>query len=266
MVLGGGGVPVSEKKKINPIIHPKNHSLHLNRPTQQEAQKKQYKQTGSRFTFFLRPLVQMGAIPYLISCYLDRTIKSPRIMKRLIMTNPIYRFAIILLLSPMIGGAQCEIFKSEMGDVQQQMEQVHKLTDSLSTYAEASAFGATYKAAKEDARQAMILTGLALGAAYDAADIAEEAQHQSELCGLDPVMSHAIDAQNFTIHTREQMEEAYELAKKAYRARTLGDSTYLMRKSLTAAQEAEAFSQKAVYAAADSYHSCNHSDVSLGGN
>ena len=182
------------------------------------------------------------------------------------MTNRICGIAFLFLLSPFIAAAQCEIFKSEMGDVQQQMEQVHKLTDSLTTYAEASAFGATYTAAKEDARQAMILTGLALGAAYDAADIAAEAQYQSELCGLDLVMSHAIDAQNFAIHTRDQMEEAYELAKRAYRARKLGDINYLMRKSLTAAQEAEGFSQKAVYAAADSHQSCNHSDVSLGGN
>ena len=174
--------------------------------------------------------------------------------------------AFLLLLSPLVAGAQCEIFKSEMGDVAQQMDQVNKLTDSLTTYAEASAFGATYKAAKEDARQAMILTGLALGAAYDAADVAEEAQYQSELCGLTPVKSHAIDAQNYTIHTRDQMERAYELAKKAYRARKLGDINFYMRKSLDAALEAEGFSQKAVYAASDSYQSCSHNDVSLGGN
>ena len=175
-------------------------------------------------------------------------------------------FVLALLLMPGISQAQCEIFKSEMGDVEKEMKEVAHLTDSLKTFAESAAFGATFKAAKEDARKAMILTGLALGAAYDGASLASEAQYQSELCGLDAVMSSSIDAENFSIHARDLMEESYALAKKAYAARKLGDINYLMRKSLNAAREAEDFSQKAFYAASDSYHSCTHSDVSLGGN
>ena len=172
----------------------------------------------------------------------------------------------LLLMTPLMSEAQCEIFKSEMGDVEKEMMEVTHLSDSLRTFAESAAFGATYSAAREDARKSMILTGLALGAAYDGASFASEAQYQSELCGLDRVISTAIDAQNFSIHARDLMEEAYDLAKKAYGARKLGDINYYMRKSLNAAREAEEFSQKAVYAASDSYRKCNHRDVSLGGN
>ena len=174
--------------------------------------------------------------------------------------------AFLLFLAPLASRAQCEIFKSEMVDVETEMQKVTHLADSLSTYAESAAFGATFSAAREEARKSMILSGLALGAAYDGASMASEAQYQSELCGIDQVMSAAIDAENFSIHARDLMEEAYAQAKMAYGARKLGDVNYHMRKSLNAAREAEEYSQKAVYAASDSYYSCSHSDVSARGN
>ena len=187
-------------------------------------------------------------------------------MKDLKKTRYFLQAAILMLLLPVTASAQCEIFKSEMGDVEKEMREVTHLADSLKSFAESASFRATSNAAREDARKAMIFTGLALGTAYDGASLASEAQYQSELCGKDAVISAAIDAENFSIHARDLMEESYALAKKAYDARKLGDINYYMRKSLNAAREAEQYSQKAVYAASDSYRACTHSDVSLGGN
>ena len=176
------------------------------------------------------------------------------------------RWILLVLLTPLFGQAQCEIFKSEISEVEQEMRAVHRLTDSLKTFAESAAYGDRYISAREDARKTMLLTGQALASAYDAASVASEAQYHSGICGIDAVKSAAIDAEDFSTSARDLMEEAYTLAKKAYGARKLGNIHYYMRQALSASREAEKFAQSAVYAASDSYRSCTHNDISLGDN
>ena len=175
------------------------------------------------------------------------------------------RWILVFLLIPLFGQAQCEIFKSEISEVEAEMRSVYRLADSLKTFAEAAAYGDRYLTAHEDARKTMLLTGQALAFAYDAASVAGEAQYHSGICGLDAVKSAAIDAEDFSTSARDLMEEAYDLAKKAYGTHKLGNIHYYMRKSLEASREAEKLAESAMYAAADSYRSCTHNDVSLGG-
>ncbi|MEJ2585760.1 MAG: hypothetical protein P8Z38_12255 [Robiginitalea sp.] len=176
------------------------------------------------------------------------------------------RWMLVVLLFPLFGQAQCEIFKSEISEVEEEMRTVHRLADSLKTFAEAAAYGDRYLSAREDARKAMLLTGQALASAYDATAVAAEAQYHSGICGIDAVKSAAIEAEDFSTSARDLMEEAYALAKKAYGTRNLGNIHYYMRKSLNASREAEKLAQSAVYAASDSFRSCTHNDISLGGN
>lgn len=175
------------------------------------------------------------------------------------------RWILVVLLTPLLGKAQCEIFKSEISEVEEEMRAVHRLVDSLKTYGEAAAYGDRYLTAHEDARKTMLLTGQALAFAYDAASVAAEAHYHSGICGIDAVKSAAIDAEDFSTSARDLMEEAYDLAKKAYGTRKLGNIHYYMRKSLDASREAEKLAHSAMYAASDSYRSCTHNDVSLGG-
>ena len=176
------------------------------------------------------------------------------------------RWILVVVLTPLFGQAQCEIFKSEISEVEQEMRAVHRLADSLKTFAESAAYGDRYSSAREDARKTMLLTGQALAFAYDAASVASEAQYHSGICGIDAVKSAAIDAEDFSTSARDLMEEAYALAKKAYGMRKLGNIHYYMRKSLSASREAEKLAQSAVYAASDSFSSCTHNDISMGGN
>jgi len=175
------------------------------------------------------------------------------------------RWVLVLMLTPFLGQAQCEIFKSEISEVEQEMRAVHRLADSLKTFAESAAYGDRYLSAHEDARKTMLLTGQALAFAYDAASVASEAQYHSGICGIDAVKTAAIDAEDFSTSARDLMEEAYALAKKAYGTRKLGNIHYYMRKSLNASREAEKLAQSAAYAASDSFRSCTHSDISMGG-
>lgn len=176
------------------------------------------------------------------------------------------RWILLVFLTPLFGQAQCEVFKSEISEVEQEMRRVHRLTDSLKTFAESAAYGDRADSAREDARKAMLLAGEALASAYDATSVAAEAQYHSGICGIDAVKSAAIDAEDFSTSARDLMEEAYALAKKAYGARNLGNIHYYIRQSLNASREAEKFAQSAVYAASDSFRSCTHDDISLGGN
>ncbi len=172
----------------------------------------------------------------------------------------------VVLLMPLFGQAQCEIFKSEISEVAEEMHAVHRLADSLKTFAESAAYGGAFPEAREDARKTMLLTGQALAFAYDATSVASDAQYHSGICGLDAVKSSAIEAEDYVTSARDFMEEAYDLAKKAYGARKLGDLHYYMRKSLTATRQAEKLAESAAYAASDSFRSCTHSDISLGDN
>ncbi len=176
------------------------------------------------------------------------------------------RWIFVFLLTPLFGQAQCEIFKSEISEVEAEMKAMYRLADSLKTFAEAAAYGDRYLSAHEDARKTMLLTGQALAFAYDAASVAAEAQYHSGMCGIAAVKSAAIDAEDFSNSARDLMEEAYDLAKKAYGTRKLGNIHYYMRKSLDACREAEKLAESAAYAALDSYRGCTHGDVSLGGN
>ena len=184
-------------------------------------------------------------------------------------TNTTKSYLHILCFSmflPLISAGQCDIFKSEINGVKQYSEDVSKTADQVQTYSENAAFAATYKEARTHAHKAKIYAGEILGAAYEAVDLAAEAQHYSVSCTKEEVESYAIDAERFAIDARDYADEAYTNAKKANSARNLGDVRYFMRKSLDAAKEAKRSADAAVYAASDALYSCDHETVSAGGN
>ena len=58
----------------------------------------------------------------------------------------------VLCITSTYVHAQCEVFKSEISDVQHYMQQVSQLSDSLSTSAEIAAFDASFTAASASGR------------------------------------------------------------------------------------------------------------------
>lgn len=165
----------------------------------------------------------------------------------------------VVFIFPLVAAqGQCELFKSEMGDVQSYESTVSTQTDSLRTFAEAAAFAARFTDGRNHARRAEALSGVILEKAIDAAQLAEEAEYQAELCGNDQTISHAIAAQSLAIDARDFAERAYENAKKATSARSLGDVRYYMRKSLAFTREARKSSRASSFAAQDALYSCPH--------
>jgi len=161
--------------------------------------------------------------------------------------------------------AQCEVFKSEINDLKEYELAVAQYTDSLKPVAEVAAFAAKFAEGKAQARRAEYFAGEALAAANEAVALASEAQYDAEVCGLKAVVTRAIDAESSAIDARDLVETAYANAKKAKYARNLGDLRYFMRKALEAAREASKAAEAATYAAADSFHSCTHSDTAAAG-
>jgi hypothetical protein len=168
--------------------------------------------------------------------------------------------------APLVSFGQCDIFQSEIIGVKQYSEEIQKIVGQVESYAESAAFAATFSDARAKARKAQIFAGEVLGSAYEAVNMAAEAQHYSGSCGKEEVKSYAIDAERFAIDARDFADEAYTNAKKACSARNLGDVRYYMRKSLNAAKEAEKSADAAVYAASDALYSCDHTSVAAGGN
>lgn len=170
------------------------------------------------------------------------------------------------ILVTSISSAQCNIFKGEITGVKQHSESILEIVGQVETHAESAAFAATYSEAQSHARKAKIFAGEVLGSAYEAVNLAAEAQHYSGSCGQDDVKSYAIDAERFAIDARDFADAAYTNAKKASGARNLGDVRYFMRKSLVAAKEAQKSADAALYAASDALYSCDHQTASAGGN
>ena len=178
----------------------------------------------------------------------------------------LYLFSIALLALPLLSVAQCDIFKSEITGVKEYAEEMLEVVNQVEEHAENAAFAATYTEAKSHAREAVIFAGEILGSAYEAVNMAAEAQHFSGSCDKDGVKSYTIDAERFAIDARDFADVAYTNAKKASTARNLGDIRYFMRKSLDAAKEAQKSADATVYAASDALYSCDHQTVSAGGN
>jgi hypothetical protein len=172
----------------------------------------------------------------------------------------------LTVIAPMTIFGQCDIFQSEIIGVKQHAEEVQKIVGEVETFAESAAFAASYSTARAQARKAQIFAGEVLGSAYEAVNMAAEAQHYSGSCGKEDVKSYAIDAERYAIDTRDFADEAYTNAKKASGARNLGDVRYFMRKSLDAAKQAQKSADAAVYAASDALYSCDHTTVAAGGN
>ncbi|MDC6353288.1 MULTISPECIES: hypothetical protein [unclassified Robiginitalea] len=181
--------------------------------------------------------------------------KRPAIRIRLGMT----------LLAGFLAGSlqaqqQCAVFKSEISDVRKFEQTVNQLTDSLKVYAEVAAFAARYTEGRSNAQKVEFLAGEALAAAQEAVNYAAEAQYHAEVCGMDAVITHAIEAEALSIDVRDFAETMYTNARKASAAGKLGDIHYYMRRSLQAAREATRISEKATWAALDAHGSCTHED------
>lgn len=187
-------------------------------------------------------------------------------MKKTITTKNYLHILCFSLLLPLMAAGQCDIFKSEITGVKQHSEEVSNTADQVQTHADNAAFAASFRDARTHAHKARIFAGEILGAAYEAVDMAAEAQHYSGSCTKEEVKSYAIDAERFAIDARDYADVAYTNANKANSARNLGDVRYFMRKSLDAAKEAKKSADAAVYAASDALYSCDHQTASAGGN
>ena len=182
--------------------------------------------------------------------------------------KPIQLYSLVLLamLTSLFSSAQCDIFKSEIIGVKEHSEQVSTVADQVQTHADNAAFAASLREARTHAHKAQIFAGEVLGSAYEAVNLAAEAQHYSVSCGKEEVKSYSIDAERFAIDARDFADVAYTNAKKATSARNLGDVRYFMRKSLDATKEARKSADAAVFAASDALYSCDHQSTSAGGN
>ena len=181
-------------------------------------------------------------------------------MKQVITPSLKLAFAALLLL-PGIASAQCELFKSEVSEVRDYSEAVSANSDSVRTYAEIAGYADTFSKARENARIAQKFAGEAQAAAHEAVSLAGDSQYYAEVCGIDAVITNAIEAESRAIDARDFADVAMSNAKKASAARKLGDVHYHMRKSLNAAREAQKSATAAVYAASDAHYSCTHDDA-----
>jgi hypothetical protein len=91
----------------------------------------------------------------------------------------------VLFFTSYYAQAQCEVFKSEITDVQHYMLEVSQLTDSLRTSAETASYDAKLSTARTNTKTVMLLMGQAVTAAEEAVVLASEAQYDSESCGLE---------------------------------------------------------------------------------
>jgi hypothetical protein len=170
-----------------------------------------------------------------------------------------------LLLFPALISAQCELFKSEVSELAEYAEVVRVNSDSLRTYAEIAGYADTFSLASANVKTARVFAGEAQAAAHEAVSLASDTQYYAEVCGIDAVVTHAIEAESRAIDARDFADVAMSNAKKAASARKLGDIHYFMRKALNAAREAHKAAEAAVYAANDAHMSCTHDEDSSPG-
>lgn len=154
--------------------------------------------------------------------------------------------------------AQCEVFKSEISDVQRYMSQFSTLSDSLSGPAEIAAFDASISKARKNAKTVMLLMGQAVNAADEAVILASEAQYDSQTCGLEDTISYTIDAERHAIDSRDFSTEAFENVKNAAKANNLGNLQFYMRKAQRLIKDAQESADASVYAADNAHYSCSH--------
>lgn len=165
---------------------------------------------------------------------------------------------IVLIGTSWYGQAQCEVFKSEISDVQEYMAQMSQLTDSLRTANEIAAFDARFSTARSSTMDVKLWMGTALTAADEAVILVSEAQYESERCGLAEAMSYTIDAESYAIDARDFASEAFENVKLATAAKNLGNLQYYMRKAQRLINDAQEAADTAAYAAENAHYSCNH--------
>ncbi|APQ17278.1 hypothetical protein [Maribacter hydrothermalis] len=169
-----------------------------------------------------------------------------------------YLKVIVLLFTSYYTQAQCDIFKSEISDVQKYMVQVSQLTDSLSTAAETASYNASLSAARANTKTVMLLMGQAVNAADEAVILASEAQYDSEKCGLGEAMSYTIDAEKNAIDTRDFASEVYDHVKSASNSKNLGNLQFHMRIAQRILREVRNSAEASAYAADNAHYSCSH--------
>ncbi|SNR60097.1 hypothetical protein SAMN04488009_2748 [Maribacter sedimenticola] len=172
--------------------------------------------------------------------------------------NKTYLATALFMGMAFFSQAQCEVFKSEISDVQKYMVQFGKLSDSLKTSAEIAAFDARYSTAKNHSKTVMLLLGQAVTAADEAVILVSDAQYDSESCGLDEAMSYTIDAESHAIDARDYAAEAFENAKSAAKANNLGNLQFHIRKAQRLMRDAQDAADASAYAAEIAHYSCSH--------
>jgi hypothetical protein len=172
-------------------------------------------------------------------------------------TNTYVQLAFFMFIS-WTTQAQCEIFKSEINEVQEFMQVVSQLTDSLRPASEIAAFDAQFSKARTHAKQVEFLMGKAVTAAYEATKMVADAQYDSQNCGEADAISFTIDAENHAIDARDFADEAYQNAKSASAAKNLGNLQYHMRKAQRIIREAQKSADASSYAAEIAHYSCKH--------
>lgn len=164
----------------------------------------------------------------------------------------------VLFFTSYYTQAQCEVFKSEITDVQNYMMQVSQLSDSLSTAAETASYDARLSTARINTKTVMLLMGQAVTAADEAVVLASEAQYDSESCGLEEAVSYTIDAERNAIDARDFSSEAFENVKNASKSKNLGNLQFYMRKAQRLIREARDSADASAYAAENAHYSCSH--------
>lgn len=164
---------------------------------------------------------------------------------------------IFVLSSSQIFG-QCEVFKSEVQDIEDYMYAVNQLTDSLSLPAKKIALESNFGRARRYAQEIEKLLGMALDDAYEAVTLSEEAQDNSELCGLKEVISSTIETERFSIDARDLAQQAYESAKGAVKASNMGNLQYHVSIAHRLSRKAREMASMAAHHAEMAHYACAH--------
>lgn len=171
-----------------------------------------------------------------------------------------YLATALLMGMAVFSQAQCEVFKSEISDVQKYMVQFGKLSDSLKPSAEIAAFDARFSTARNHSKTVMLLMGQAVTAADEAVIMASDAQYDSGSCGLDDAISYTIDAESHAIDARDYAAEAFENAKSAAKANNLGNLQFHIRKAQRLMRDAQESADASAYAAEIAHYTCSHNN------
>lgn len=151
--------------------------------------------------------------------------------------------------------AQCELVKGNIENVRSSAMQVLVLSDTLEVFVHTVTGTKQYRKARANTRKAQIYSGEILASTYRAVSTAVEARKRAGTCGVSDVEKYLGDALIYAEKARDQAEQAFGYAKRAYSSRSVQTMQNYLQKSLAALEEAQKAATSVAYAASEAHFS-----------